>query len=97
MTGVQTCALPICTRDLLRTHRDQLEKIAEALLEKETLSVAELYDLLGMKKEETAEEADNASGAEASDAPETVQEESASSSKDTTAADNGSTGNYSDV
>ena len=85
------------TRNILSTHRDQLEKIAEALLEKETLSVAELYDLLGMKKEETAEEADNASGAEAADAPETVQEESASSSKDTTAADTGSTGNNSDV
>ncbi len=32
----------------LTTHKDQLEKLAEALLEKETLSVAEVKELLGM-------------------------------------------------
>ena len=43
------------TREILSTHKDQLEKIAEALLEKETLSVADIHELLGMKQEEKEE------------------------------------------
>ncbi|MBE6357903.1 MAG: ATP-dependent zinc metalloprotease FtsH [Lentisphaerae bacterium] len=85
------------TRNILSTHRDQLEKIAEALLEKETLSIAELYDLLGMKQEESVENADKASDAPASDAPETCQEESAEFSQGTTETVSDSDGNNSDA
>ena len=85
------------TRNILSTHRDQLEKIAEALLEKETLSIAELYDLLGMKQEETVENADEASEAPAEDAPETCQDKSAEFSRDTTETVSDSNGNSSDA
>ena len=85
------------TRNILSTHRDQLEKIAEALLEKETLSIAELYDLLGMKQEETVENADEASEAPAEDIPETSQDKSAEFSRDTTETVSDSNGNSSDA
>ena len=85
------------TRNILSTHRDQLEKIAEALLEKETLSIAELYDLLGMKQEETVENADEASEAPAEDVPETSQDKSAEFSQDTTETVSDSNGNSSDA
>ena len=35
-------------RECLRTHKDQLDKLAEALLERETLSIDEIKVLLGM-------------------------------------------------
>ena len=35
-------------RNCMSVHRDQLEKLAEALLERETLSIAEINDLLGL-------------------------------------------------
>ena len=54
-------------RDVLTAHRDDLEKLAQALLEKETLSIDEINVLLGLeveKKEEanatTCEGVDNA-------------------------------------
>jgi hypothetical protein len=34
---------------MLETHRDKLEKLALALLEKETMDIAEIEELLGMK------------------------------------------------
>ena len=43
-------------RNCLNEHRDQLEKIAEALLEKETLSIAEINELLGLTAVETADD-----------------------------------------
>ena len=50
-------------RNCLTEHRDQLEKIAAALLEKETLSIAEINDLLGLTAPET-DAAENADGME---------------------------------
>ncbi|HCH87375.1 MAG TPA: hypothetical protein DFL85_17940, partial [Lentisphaeria bacterium] len=38
-------------RDCLNTHRDELEKLAQALLERETLSIDEINELLGRKPE----------------------------------------------
>ena len=35
-------------RDCLRTHKDQLDKLAEALLDRETLSIDEINVLLGL-------------------------------------------------
>jgi cell division protease FtsH len=36
-------------RDILQKHRDQLEKLSQKLLEKETMSVEEIRELLGME------------------------------------------------
>ena len=38
--------------DILRLHSDQLKALALALLEKETLDVKEVYELLGIPREE---------------------------------------------
>ena len=38
-------------RECLRTHRDELEKLAQALLERETLSIDEINTLLGLNPE----------------------------------------------
>ena len=38
------------TTDILSEHRDQLEKLAAALLERETLTAIEVYELLGMEE-----------------------------------------------
>ncbi|MPM79898.1 ATP-dependent zinc metalloprotease FtsH [bioreactor metagenome] len=43
-------------RDCLTAHRDQLEKLAKALLERETLSIEEINELLGLKPEPEADE-----------------------------------------
>ncbi len=48
-------------RNCLNEHRDQLEKIAVALLEKETLSIAEINELLGITTPET-DNAENIDG-----------------------------------
>ncbi len=37
------------TMEILRTHRDKLDKLAEALLEKETMYASEIYTLLGIE------------------------------------------------
>ncbi len=46
-------------RECLQTHRDELEKLAQALLERETLSIDEINQLLGLSPEpdETGEPA----------------------------------------
>ncbi|MBQ9088263.1 MAG: ATP-dependent zinc metalloprotease FtsH [Lentisphaeria bacterium] len=41
-------------RAILSEHIDQLKTLAETLLEKETLSIAEINELLGLNREETA-------------------------------------------
>ncbi|MBO5668618.1 MAG: ATP-dependent zinc metalloprotease FtsH [Lentisphaeria bacterium] len=43
-------------KSCLTEHRDQLEKLTAALLEKETLSIAEINDLLGLTPPENTEE-----------------------------------------
>ena len=50
-------------REILTTHRDMLDKLAEALLEKETLDAAQVYELLGIpqKKQEIVKEISEAS------------------------------------
>ena len=47
-------------REVLRTHRDELDKLAEALLEKETISIEEINVLLGRTpaSQETPEKED---------------------------------------
>jgi ATP-dependent metalloprotease FtsH len=42
----------VITCDILRKHKDKLDAIAHALLEKETLSAQEVYDLAGVTKHE---------------------------------------------
>lgn len=44
---VDTCYTQ--TVDLLRTNRDKLDKLAHALIEKETLNAPEIYELLGIE------------------------------------------------
>ena len=46
--------------EILETHIDQLKLLAETLLEKETMSSAEVYQLLGMKERDA--DADDADG-----------------------------------
>ena len=41
-------------RECLKLHRDELEKLAQALLERETLSIDEINVLLGFTPEATA-------------------------------------------
>ena len=43
-------------RNVLKTHRDELEKLAETLLEKETLSIEEINVLLGRVSAESVVE-----------------------------------------
>ena len=69
-------------KSCLIEHRDQLEKITEALLEKETISIAEINELLGLNPPPTeveAEETDTAAvqaEQENSAAPDTTGAES---------------------
>ncbi|MBQ4335565.1 MAG: hypothetical protein IJC34_00035, partial [Lentisphaeria bacterium] len=44
-------------KTMLETHRDKLEKLALALLEKETMDIAEIEELLDMKPVTAGEEA----------------------------------------
>jgi len=81
------------TREILTSFRDQLEKLAEALLEKETLSAAEIFDLLGMHQEETVENAEPVSDETSENTASEKMEASAKLSEDTTAPADDSTGN----
>ena len=81
------------TREILTTFRDQLEKLAEALLEKETLSAAEIFDLLGMHQEETVENAEPVSDETSENTASEKMEASAELSEDTTTPADDSTGN----
>jgi cell division protease FtsH len=42
-------------RSCLREHADELEKLAQALLERETISIAEIRELLGLKDPDAEE------------------------------------------
>ena len=61
-------------RNILRTHKDQLETLAEALLERETLSIQEIYDLLGInqpqKDDDTGEPAETETPEDSGTSPE---------------------------
>jgi len=41
-------------RAILREHHDMLDKLAEALLERETMSAAEIRELLGLPADDSA-------------------------------------------
>ena len=56
-------------REVLKTHQDELEKLAQALLEKETLSVEEINELLGLKKSPESDEVESESVDEVTIAP----------------------------
>ena len=55
-------------KSCLTDHRDQLEKLTEALLEKETLSIAEINDLLGLNPPPAPEEAEEEAAVPADEA-----------------------------
>ncbi len=77
-------------REVLKTHRDELEKLAETLLEKETLSIEEINVLLGRTPAEPetpqSESEENAQSETASE--ETPAEQTANNS-----AEDGTSGN----
>ena len=72
-------------KSCLIEHRDQLEKITEALLEKETISIAEINELLGLNPPPTEVEA------EETDTAAVQAEQENSAAPDTTGAESGET------
>ena len=56
-------------REVLRTHRDELEKLAETLLEKETLSIEEINVLLGRNVPESENQEADGEVKDASETP----------------------------
>ena len=73
-------------RKCLTDHRDELEKLAQALLERETLSIDEIDVLLGRKPAEAETPAEEVS---AEETPETVTAENGDDSTGTAAAAEG--------
>ena len=56
-------------RDILEAHRDQLELLGDTLLEKETLTAREVYELLDMELPERLKPHDDDDDSEAGDNP----------------------------
>ena len=73
-------------KSCLIEHRDQLEKITEALLEKETISIAEINELLGLNPPPTEVEAE-----ETDTAAVQAEQENSAAPDTTTGAESGET------
>ncbi|MBQ7395187.1 MAG: ATP-dependent zinc metalloprotease FtsH [Lentisphaeria bacterium] len=77
-------------REVLKTHRDELEKLAETLLEKETLSIEEINVLLGRTP---AEPETQQSESEENAQSETASEETPAEQTANNSAEDGTSGN----
>ena len=73
-------------REVLTTHRDELEKLAETLLEKETLSIDEINVLLGFAPAESAK-TESAAESQETPAADSSSEKEDADSEDGTSAD----------
>ena len=81
-------------RDVLKTHRDELEKLAETLLEKETLSIEEINVLLGRVQPETTNANESANEEDSVKPSESVEiAQSENNAEESTCSEDGTSGN----